>query len=571
MEKYNNDYDCETPTIKSNSINNNNGIMDEIALNSSHHMLHGNATNKQQTKSSSISFVHQRGNKDKSSSISTTTSAVSKRLSSSSALITTKLLKDTSNRSSNGNDNNNDEKDDVDNLLDQLGYEEYLDEEDEDENEKEELMKEDNHDKKKTNFVVVVNHLPSPKHEAIFIILIGILLSFNAGYLNGACTSNFLFHSSNTNGSSNLAWTNVLTRLAIMAVHPDGYGDENTTNIVSLMIGMMISFIIGSFIAGCMNPSSTAMTSSYNSNNNKKKTQQHYYRIEPNYLPTLLVAFVVMLSASILAASSFDENNNNNTTQQQRNIMIVFYLIACVNGIQNVISTLYSNHLFRTTHISASFTDIGIFLGQLVRGGNICGSGHSKVHLKLVLLLSLFVAAFWSGCIVAVFATQAWMNYSLLYNVGLLFLIVVSWIIFLVYELKISIQAAVLGTWQWNDTLGSNGQLWWMIMNNSSNPVNNSDDDRLMQLLQLFDQLDAVNRTGRVHYEQLYRHMKQSGMKISRRNSIVLIKHVHAQEGRSNNSSTDGCISRDEWYQMALSFCGGGGEGGGAGGGVNSK
>ncbi len=44
------------------------------------------------------------------------------------------------------------------------------------------------------------------------------------------------------------------------------------------------------------------------------------------------------------------------------------WLAACACGLQNAMSTTYSGAVIRTTHLTGMLTDLGIFLGQAMRG-----------------------------------------------------------------------------------------------------------------------------------------------------------------------------------------------------------
>lgn len=52
----------------------------------------------------------------------------------------------------------------------------------------------------------------------------------------------------------------------------------------------------------------------------------------------------------------------------QRNSMLGIYSASCACGLQNAMVSTYSGAVVRTTHLSGMFTDLGIFLGQALRG-----------------------------------------------------------------------------------------------------------------------------------------------------------------------------------------------------------
>ena len=81
-------------------------------------------------------------------------------------------------------------------------------------------------------------------------------------------------------------------------------------------------------------------------------------------------------------------------------------LASCACGLQNGMVSTYSGAVLRTTHVSGIFTDLGIFLGQTLRGVAVDGR---RVRLYLLLL-----GAFFSG---AVLGTWGYMHlgYATLY------------------------------------------------------------------------------------------------------------------------------------------------------------
>lgn len=66
------------------------------------------------------------------------------------------------------------------------------------------------------------------------------------------------------------------------------------------------------------------------------------------------------------------------------------YLASCACGLQNGMVSTYSGAVLRTTHVSGIFTDLGIFIGQLLRGNAI---DTRRLRLCLLLLASFFAGA----------------------------------------------------------------------------------------------------------------------------------------------------------------------------------
>lgn len=77
--------------------------------------------------------------------------------------------------------------------------------------------------------------------------------------------------------------------------------------------------------------------------------------------------------------------------------------MAC--GLQNAMASSYRGLMIRTTHVTGTVTDIGVFIGQRLRG--------RRVHAwKLFLLLALWLAFFFGG-LFGVLAYRAAAMYSL--------------------------------------------------------------------------------------------------------------------------------------------------------------
>jgi hypothetical protein len=86
----------------------------------------------------------------------------------------------------------------------------------------------------------------------------------------------------------------------------------------------------------------------------------------------------------------------------------VFALAAMANGIQNSITSVATGNLVRSAHYSGMTSDMGTFLGQMLRG-NTANFFRFKVCLSLA-------AAFWTGGALSVFVTKAFGTSSLLFS-----------------------------------------------------------------------------------------------------------------------------------------------------------
>lgn len=68
------------------------------------------------------------------------------------------------------------------------------------------------------------------------------------------------------------------------------------------------------------------------------------------------------------------------------------YAACCACGLQNAMATTYSGTVVRTTHVSGMYTDLGIFLGQALRG--------VPVDMRRARLCFLVIAGFFFGGVV---------------------------------------------------------------------------------------------------------------------------------------------------------------------------
>lgn len=82
------------------------------------------------------------------------------------------------------------------------------------------------------------------------------------------------------------------------------------------------------------------------------------------------------------------------------------YAAACACGLQNAMVSTYSGAVVRTTHLSGMFTDLGIFLGHLLRG--------LPVDLRRLRLCVLVITGFFCGGIAGTSAFR-WLAYKALF------------------------------------------------------------------------------------------------------------------------------------------------------------
>jgi uncharacterized membrane protein YoaK (UPF0700 family) len=82
------------------------------------------------------------------------------------------------------------------------------------------------------------------------------------------------------------------------------------------------------------------------------------------------------------------------------------YLASCACGLQNAMASTYSGSIVRTTHLSGMFTDLGIYLGHVMRG--------IAVDTRRVRLCVTIISAFLCGGVAGAVAFQR-LDYETLY------------------------------------------------------------------------------------------------------------------------------------------------------------
>lgn len=329
-------------------------------------------------------------------------------------------------------------------------------------------------------------------HECIFVVFAGQLLAFNAGYLNGSCLSGLLAPDGLGRRQSVSAFTGAYTGSALLLAQGD-------IQAFGFQVCMILCFMAGNFVAGIITPKATP------------------YQIEPTYGPTFLFGSGLLFAASSLAAIQGENEDIDNESVSPTKL--VYYLVALANGIQNGMTSTYSANLIRTTHLTGTTTDIGLYSGQLVRG-------NPKNTWKLLVLIALAIS-FWSGSLVSYYATRHFTSSSLLFNAGLFLCIGLLLMAFLVHEHSISFVQAMFGTWHWKRALEH--------LQSNFDP-GTLDDPKNME--KLFDVVDK-DGSGHIGPDELIAALVAAGFHVGRRNIRVLMQHA--------DKGGDGLISREEW------------------------
>jgi uncharacterized membrane protein YoaK (UPF0700 family) len=359
----------------------------------------------------------------------------------------------------------------------------------------------------------------SPMHdkysytEHVFVVVLGLVLSFNSGFSNGVCLSGFLTPNDvewNVQSTSGVTGTYTVSALALAeATHYQGNNDDEDskldlqglTNVqwFGYQISIILCMICGSTISAILNP------------------RPFPWRVAPMYAPTLLIGAFLMCMAAL--GSSFDAYTDTG------NVHYFFFLVAAANGVQNGVSSMYTANLIRTTHLTGTSTDIGLFIGQIIRGNN-------KNLWKLQILVGL-AAAFWLGGFTSFFAVKAWTEYTLLVNACIFLLICACCITFLVRDLHLPIHRAILGSWHWQHTLHK--------LNFRSSKDGTPTSTEILQ--EAFDGMDE-DQDGYIDANDLFSGLRRAGLNLKVPKSTVDLMFEVAD--RDN----DGLINMEEFQDL---------------------
>jgi len=201
----------------------------------------------------------------------------------------------------------------------------------------------------------------------------GILLALNSGVVNGVCLSGLLSNDGTKQASAAVtgAWTNSALGAASGNYHQFLFNFK-----------CIASYFSGSFMAGFLNPNPI-----------------------PFEINVISVRGAFLIGSMLLYGSS---------TLSEEPDKVFIYLAAMANGIQNSLTSTTTGNLVRSTHFSGITSDMGTFMGQVVRGNMV-----NWVKLKVFLSLAV---AFWTGGYVSYSLTQNYGRHVLIFS-SILYLI----------------------------------------------------------------------------------------------------------------------------------------------------
>lgn len=316
------------------------------------------------------------------------------------------------------------------------------------------------------------------RREGAFVLLAGIVMAFNMGFVNGSTLSGLL-----TGG-----------RRQVVAGFAGPFGNssiavaEHEWQIFRFHSSLILSYMAGAWISGIFTPNPRA------------------YTIQPTYGPTFLVGGIMLFMASVLAALETDPS-------------YVFYLTSAANGLQNGCASLYSSNLIRCS-MTGAITDISLAIGQVMRG--------NYRTLPKAVVLSLMVFFFWVGGITSFYMTRKYLSSTLFFNAALFWVLGAVSVVFLVKNTSISACDAILGTWQWKKTLRQIGD-GASVAGSVGDPVTGEE-----RLKQMFDDIDD-DGNGEIDHDELLNYL----MQMDRRTTARAVKMLIRSADQDQNGTID--------------------------------
>lgn len=206
------------------------------------------------------------------------------------------------------------------------------------------------------------------------------LLAFIAGMINVVG-----FLSISQQAVTHLTGTTSLLAIALI---------EHDAHHMVLLSAILLAFFLGSLTSGLI-------------------IQDKVLRLGRRYGAVLILESLILVLATALL---------------QRHHMAGLWLAAAACGLQNGMATTYSKAVIRTTHLSGMFTDLGIFLGQALRG--------VAVEPRRLMLCLVVISAFFCGGLAGALSFQEIGYNTLLIPAGLTGLTGVSYMLLRWYALR---------------------------------------------------------------------------------------------------------------------------------------
>jgi uncharacterized membrane protein YoaK (UPF0700 family) len=239
----------------------------------------------------------------------------------------------------------------------------------------------------------------SSSSEAYFVLAVGLLFALNSGFINGLCLSGLL----SIDGSYKHAVSGVTAAYTNAGLYlADGFFNE-----AGFEFSLILAFVGGAFISGLLTPKAIP------------------HKLVPSYGPTFL------LGSSCLFAAAWIADHDSGRVQ--------YFFAAMANGMQNGMSSMYTANLIRTSHLTGTSTDIGLILGQMLRG-------NWKNYWRLKVLVGL-ASSFSFGGLISFYAATEYFHRAFWFSAGLFFGIGMAHLAYVMLTHKISLLQASFGMW----------------------------------------------------------------------------------------------------------------------------
>jgi len=349
--------------------------------------------------------------------------------------------------------------------------------------------------------VAKVNPPPKPKARAlqdhptseyVFVVLLGMACAFIAGYSNAVCLSGFIHVNSDEVRQSVAGVTGLYTASAIAA----GDGDIKT---YKFMIGTIFSVMAGSCISSTLNPRPVA------------------FEISPSFGGTFIIGAMFSCLGSVAAL------------QNQRR---EFYLVAISNGIMNGVSSMYTANLIRTTHLTGTTTDIGLFIGQWLRGNR-------TNNWKLYILAGL-ATSFWLGGLVGWEVSYYTRQYSLIVHSLFFFAMGCAVVGYFIVVHKMNLFDAVFG-------LGKYSTVFEVIVVMRHREGQTDEEVSEEELMSIYDELDS-NHCGHVDQDQLVDALSARDFEVKMQRKPL--KNIVTSMLKEHDATGDWTVARADWQKL---------------------
>ncbi|KAL9184385.1 hypothetical protein ACHAXT_002471 [Thalassiosira profunda] len=327
----------------------------------------------------------------------------------------------------------------------------------------------------------------SSASEARFVFAIGLLLSLNSGYINGLCLGGLLTEGgSDRQGVTAFTGTYTKSGLALADGQARLFGFEFT---------LILSFIGGAVVSGLLNPKAIP------------------HKLVPSIGPTFMLGSLCVIASAIAAAV-------------KPSTRALYYFAAAASGIQNGLTSTYTANLIRTTHLTGTSTDIGLILGQMLRG-------NWKNFWKCKVLVGL-ASSFWLGSLISFYAASAFLSKALWFSAALYLSIGLTHCTFIVLTQKVSFVQAMFGTYKWDN-----------VLQRMATSINDGEGTAALadltpeQVDSFFDQIDA-DGSGEIDADELKDVLEKMGIKLTSQNVKTMIAVVDV--------NGDGVVDREEFH-----------------------